>query len=86
MSVTRLLERAGLALARDLFAVSAAPSDGVAALASGRGVTTEIETWPRPLTTPEMVRLDCRFITLTTSPSVPFSSALPRGRDKPDVS
>ena len=32
-----------------------------------------IETWPRPTTTPETVRLDCRLMTLTTSPSVPFS-------------
>lgn len=27
---------------------------------------------------PAIVRFDCRFITLTVSPSVPFSSALPR--------
>ena len=44
----------------------------------GRGDTGLIETWPRPVTVPDSVRFDCRFVTLTTSPSVPASSALPR--------
>jgi hypothetical protein len=56
----------------------------VASLVCGRrdaaGVieTGLIETWPRPITVPDSVRFDCTFMTLTTSPSVPLSSALPR--------
>jgi len=60
----------------------AAPSEEDGEVASltgaGRGVATEIVTWPRPVTTPDTVRLDCRFMTPTTSPSVPLSSDLPR--------
>src|SRR5262249_20165999 len=48
------------------------------ALGAASGVATEIETSPRPETTPDTARLDCRFITLTTSPSAPPSIALPR--------
>src|SRR6195256_4180118 len=59
-------------------AVSRGLSEEVVSAAAGsRGVGTEIETWPRPTTTPDTVRLDCRLSTLTTSPSVPPSSALP---------
>ena len=42
------------------------------------GTGGEIVTWPRAVTVPVTVRFDCRFMTLTASPSVPFSSALPR--------
>src|ERR1700742_4813801 len=42
------------------------------------GETIAIATWSRPTTVPEIVRLDCRLSTLTVSPSVPLSSALPR--------
>src|SRR5215475_15900029 len=57
------------------------PSDAMAAVASatcGLGVATSTVTWPRPVTIPVTVRFDCGLSTLTTSPSVPLSSALPR--------
>src|SRR4029450_10896619 len=46
------------------------PSEEVVSLfCGGRGDTGLIETWPRPVTVPDNVRFDCRFVTLTTSPS-----------------
>src|SRR5207253_1058787 len=59
-------------------AVAAIPTVAVASETAGRGAGTATETWPRAMTTPDTVRFDCRFSTLTTSPSVPASSALPR--------
>src|SRR5450755_3233259 len=56
--------------------------DGIEDVTSGAGASraagADTVTWPRPDTTPDTVRLDCRLSTLTTSPSVPLSSALPR--------
>src|SRR6516165_5234683 len=60
---------------------AAGASDAMAAVASatcGLGVATSTVTWPRPVTMPVTVRFDCGLSTLTTSPSVPLSSALPR--------
>ena len=76
MNITRLL----LTLI-ELLLVATATGAGCRSEAiarRGRGVATEIATWPRPMTTPDTVRLDCRLSTLTTSPSVPPSIALPR--------
>src|SRR5712671_380286 len=58
--------------------VSFEPIDEDVSAAAARGVATATDTWPRPVTTPDTVRFDCRLSTLTTSPSVPPSSALPR--------
>src|SRR3984957_5926504 len=59
--------------------VSAAPiEEVVSAAGASRGMAMAMATWSRPTTMPEMVRLDCRFSTVTVSPSVPLSTAFPR--------
>ena len=82
--ITRLLERlAELTLATETGAADgAALSDEVAFgeesasdVCEGRGVATVIDTWPRPMTVPDTVRLDCRFMHVD---DVAFGAALQR--------